>query len=213
MNKCLASVQACALRVGRLQSNGRTAAGVAGQYTTGQFTTVSVSAEVEEGDEINVKNACGGLCVSFKDCDRLKRLSLELELCVPDPELHEILIGGTVLTSGAATGYAYPQLNAAGCPNGVSLEIWTKHVDSGGAQDGQYPYLRWVFPRTYLQVGDKNFENDAMASGFSGFAVENPNWFDGPQNDWPVASNRVAQWLPVATLPPVSCGYSVALAS
>lgn len=212
-NDCLAQLQACAIRVARLEADGSPDPGASNLYTSDALVTLTVTPEIEEGDEFIVKNACGSACVNFKDCDRYKRFTLSMEICTPDPELHEILAGGTVLTSGAAVGYAVPALGASDCPNGFSLELWTKRIDSSGAQDADFPWARWVLPRAYLVLGERTFENGPLGNTFTGYAIENPNWLDGPLNDWPVASTRAIQWLPDTDIPEPSCGYDELVAS
>ena len=212
-NQCLAQVQACALRVTRLAADGSPIQGADNLYTTDSLTVLTVEPEITEGDEFEVKNACGAVCVNFKDCDRLKRLNLTLGLCIPDPELQELLVGGAVLTSGEAVGYAFPEIGAAACPDGVSIEVWAKRITASGALDATFPYERYVLPRTYWQHSTRTFENGPVVLELNGFAVENPEWLDGSENDWVVASDRVLQSLPVATLPDVACGYQVATAS
>ena len=207
MNSCLAQVQACAIRVARLEPNGVPDPGANNLYVSDALTILTVTPEIVEGDEVEVKNACGGVRVNYKDQDRIKRLNVELTLCVPDPELHELLAGGSVLSDGTARGYAYPQLNDSSVRNGVSIELWARQITSDGASDGTYPYAWWVLPRVYLTPGARTFENGAQLSPFTGFALENPNWFDGPANDWPEDSDRALQWIETDSVPTPSCGY------
>lgn len=206
-NDCARIVQACALRVTRLNSNGTIDAGADGSYVTDALTQLVVTPVITEGDEFETKNACGAVCVNVKDCDRLKRLDLTLGLCYPDPELMEILVGGTVLTDGTATGYAFPAIGEQTCPNGVGLEIWAKRYDSTGAVNNNYPYEWFVFPRTYWQHGARTHENGPLTIELTGFATENDNWVDGPANDFPVASDKVLQSIPTTDLPDIQCGY------
>lgn len=212
-NDCKPQLQACALRVARLDGAGVPNPGNSNLYVTTAFTTVGFSAEVAEGEEFEVKNACGEVCVSYKDCDRLKRLNMDIELCYPDPELTEMLVGGVRLVSGAATGYGFPRLNVADCPNGISIEIWAKRITTGGSLASPFPYAWWVFPKVFLQHNEDTFENGPHQPTFAGFAIENENWYNGPSNNWPVASDRVAQWMPTSTLPPDICGYQQLAAS
>lgn len=212
-NNCRRQVQACAIRVARLASDGSPIAGADNLYVSDALTQLVTDPELSEGDEFELKNACGEVCVNFKDCDRLKRLNITLGLCYPDPELQELLLGGTVLTSGDAVGYAYPELGAATCPNGVSIELWARRIDTAGAPDVDFPYEWYVLPRVYLFPGGRTFENGPITVETTGFAIENPEWFDGPENDWPVASDRVLQSIPTATIPEAACGYQVATAS
>lgn len=206
-NSCARQVFGCSLRVARLEANGVPDPGAGNLYVTDALTSLAVDPQIEEGDEHIVKNACGALCLNIKDCDRLKRLNLTLGLCYPDPELMELLAGGTVLTSGAAKGYAYPEIGTTACPNGVSVEVWAKRFDSGGAPESAFPYEWYVIPRAYFQHGRRTFENGPITVELTGFAIENENWFNGPLNNWPVASDRVMQSIPTVTLPTPACGY------
>jgi len=207
-NDCAREVFSCALRVARLEPNGVPDPGDDNLYVSDALTTLTVEPVIVEGEEIEVKNACGEVCVNVKDCDRLKRLDLTLGLCYPDPELLELLAGGSVLTSGDAVGYAFPELGSAGCPNGVSVELWAKRWEgTSGSQHATFPYSWYVLPKTFWQHSTRTFENGPVTVELSGFAVENENWFDGPLNDWPVASDRVMQSIPTATIPEAACGY------
>lgn len=212
-NDCLAQVQVCALRVGRLGSTGAPSVGASNIYVSDALVTLTVTPEIEEGDEFLQKNGCGSLCVNYKSHDQIKRLGVELTLCTPDPELHEILSGGTRLTNGAAVGWAIEPLSNSTAPNGVSLEFWTRRILDDGSSDSTYPYGWWAMPRVYVKPGAKTFENGAQLSVFSGFATENANWGNGPANDWPVPSIRSIQWIPTASIPTATCGYITSIAS
>lgn len=206
-NQCLPHVQACATRVTRLTSDGSPDIGANNLYVSDALVSFSATPEIEEGDEFIVKNACGSVCVNFKDCDRIKRLNVEMTICTPDPELTELLSGGVVLTSGARVGWGMPFLSDPDCPLGVSIELWSKQINSDGSVDPTYPYARWLFPKVFLTPGVRTFENGPLSNPFTGFALENSQWLDGPLNDWPVGSDRAMQWLPDTTLPTTSCGY------
>lgn len=212
-NDCRPQIQACAMRVARLYSTGVPAVGSQNHYVTDALVSLKWSTEIEDGEEIQVKNACGSLIVNSKDCDRLKWVNIELSLATPDPELSEILVGGTRLVDAGAIGYAFPALNLATCPNGVSIELWAKRVTAGGGLDATNPYAWWAIPRVYLNWNDATFENGAFQPTIQGFAVENENWSNGPLNDWPVASTRVMQWIPDNGIPTPSCGYRTTPAS
>jgi hypothetical protein len=206
-------VQACAIRVSRLESNGVPSPGADSLYVSDALTQLQVTPVISEGDEFEIKNACGEVCVNFKDCDRLKRLDLTLGFCYPDPELLELVAGGSLLTSGDAVGYAYPELGATSCPNGVSIELWARRIGTDGSSDADFPWEWYVLPRTYWQHSTRTFENGPITVELTGFATENENWFDGPLNDWPVGSDRVLQSIPSASIPDPACGYAELVAS
>src|SRR5262245_60243561 len=90
-----ASVQGVAIRVTRLNEDGSLIA--AESYTSKSFIRVSFTPEYEEGDEITEKNADGTVCVTFKAPDTLKRCTMEIAVCDPDPILSTLLSGGVLL--------------------------------------------------------------------------------------------------------------------
>lgn len=206
---CTPQVSACLIRVSRLDSSGTPVESATGSYVSDALTTLTVTPEIEEGEEFIVKNGCGIPCVNYKAPDTIKRLTVELTLCTPDPRLHEILSGGTVLTDGEAVGWAMPALAEEISPNGIAIELWAKRIGDDGSDDPDFPYARWLFPRVKLTPGARTFEFGPLSSPFTGNGYENPQFLNGPTNDWPVASSKAMQWIPVTEddLPDVSCDY------
>src|SRR3954468_18836588 len=99
-----ASVQGVAIRVTSLNLDGSLDA--AESYTSKSFIRVSFTPEYEEGDEITEKNADGTVCVTYKAPDTLKRVTMEVAVCDPDPVLSQLLSGGVLLAGdpdGAGT--------------------------------------------------------------------------------------------------------------
>lgn len=209
MNQCLPSIQVCALRVARLEANGVPDPGANNLYVTDKAASITVTPNYRAGQEFNLVTGCGQTLLDYQDDPRLRWWDVEGGLAVPDPQLHELLFGGVVLTDGDAVGWASPALLSAANPYGVSIEFWTKQVDENGDLDDQFPYLWWIMPKVKsLQPGAKNAENAAMNNPFTGGrAIQNPNWFDGPLNDWPVRSDRALEWIPTDVLPTAQCGY------
>ncbi len=212
-NTCRAQIQSCAMRVARLDNNGVPLPGASNLYVSSDFISLEMSAELNEGEEFEAKNACGRDLFNFKDCDRIKRLNISLTLGTPDPQLTELLVGGSVLNDAGDVGYAFPVLNAPLCRNGVSIELWARRITGGGSLDPNAPYAWWVFPKVLLTFNTATFENGPFQPAIEGYAVENENWNDGPLNDWPLDTDRVAQWLPTQSIPATQCGYQVLAAS
>ena len=98
-----ASVQGAAIRVTRLDSSGALLNGSLDSYTTSAFLRMSFTPEYEDGEEITEKAADGTVCVSYKAPDRLKRVTMELAICEPDPELTALLAGGVLLSRNEST--------------------------------------------------------------------------------------------------------------
>lgn len=210
---CFHTMQLCRLRVARLEANGVPDPGDKNLYVTDAQISLTLGLDITEGDEFEVKNGCGDVCFAFADVDRIKGLNLEIELCMADPELFVLLTGGDLLTVGAETvGYALPPVGETGSEAGCSLEAWTKNI-TGSDLDADYPYIRWVFPKTRWTFADKTFENGPITHSFTGKGYENSNWHDGPANDWDYTSDRLFQYAGDTALPAPVCGAQTLLVS
>lgn len=213
-NDCLPQVNACALRVTRLNALGVPVAGANNMYVSDALTTVAFAWDVTAGQVIEEANGCGAITLAFEAPSTLKRGNITITLLTPDPQLSELLSGGDVLTTGGAVGYAAPPL-AALTESPVSIEVWAKRI-RGGRVDPTFPYAWWVYPWvSYLRPADHTQDNAALKPAFEGQAFENTGWYNGPLNDWPLPnlSNRVYQWIPTATIPTAVCGYQAVAAS
>lgn len=72
-------------------------------------------------------------------------------------------------------------------------------------------YYRWVLPKVVLVPQTKTLEDAPSLSVFSGPALENSGWGNGPLNDWPAGavSGRILSWIRDASLPTVAVGYGI----
>ena len=196
-----ASVQGVAIRVTRLDASGALLTNPGDSYTTSAFLRVSFTPEYEEGDEIVEKSADGTVCVSYKAPDTLKRITMELAICEPDPELTALLSGGLLLrknfgsfatTDNKSVGWAAPGVGDDPAGNGVAIECWSFAV-AGGKRAATLPYFYWVFPYVKLrQSGDRVIENGLLANTFEGYGLGNNLFSTGPDGRWeyPVATER-----------------------
>lgn len=208
-NTCLASLQACRLRVARLTAGGSPEEGDDNLYVTDALIQVQSSPEIEAGDEITQKTGCGDICVQFKDIDRIKRVTLSMELCQLDAELIEMLTGATVLTSGGDTvGFAIPPFSAN--PGSVSVEAWSK-AWSGAEQetddDDNPVYFRWVWPSTTWTLGQHTLENGVLSVPLTGQGVENSNYGLGAEADLPGTFPGAEAVFRDINIPDANCGY------
>lgn len=207
-----ASIQGVSIRVTRLDANGNLLNGPGDSYTTSAFMRVSFTPEYEEGDEITEKSANGSVCVTYKSPDTLKRITMELAICEPDPELTSLISGGLLLRKNLGTfaspnnqsiGWAAPGVGDDPAGNGVSIEAWSWAIKDG-KKAGTLPYFHWVFPYAKLrQSGDRVIENGMLATTFEGYGLGNVNFQSGPDGRWefPVAAERPysyarASWAP-----------------
>jgi hypothetical protein len=193
-----ASVSGVAIRVTSLQSSGALVA--TESYTSKSFIRVSFTPEYEEGDEITEKNADGTVCVSFKAPDTLKRVTMEIAVCDPDPVLSSMLSGGVVLagdTPAAPLGWASAEVGEDPSGDGVAVEVWSRAIVDGKPANPN-PYFHWVFPYVKTRLsGDRVIENGLLANTYEGFGVGNSEFDFGPAGEdadtawrWPTVTNR-----------------------
>lgn len=120
-----ASVQAVGLRVARLDATSTPVVGANNAYVTKAFTRFSWTPEYQEGEEIQTVAADGTVCVYYKMPDTLKQVTWELEICNPQPEVTEIIAGGTLFVTGVAS--ASTVTNKALTTNVATLTTGTAH--------------------------------------------------------------------------------------
>lgn len=196
-----ASIQGVSIRVTRLDAAGNLLNGAGDSYTTSAFMRVSFTPEYEEGDEITEKSANGSVCVTYKSPDTLKRITMELAICEPDPELTNLISGGLLLRKNLGTlaspdnksiGWSSPAVGDDPAGNGVAIETWS-HAVKDGKRASTLPYFHWVFPYVKLrQSGDRVIENGLLANTFEGYGLGNVNFLDGIDDRWefPTAAER-----------------------
>lgn len=203
------SIAGTAIRVTRLQASGAIATGATASYVLQSFISVSFTPEYEDGDEFTQKDANGNVCVTYKSPDTLKRVSLQVAICNPDPEFTEITSGGLILATGEeSVGYASAEIGVNATPNGVGLEVWSKAIKNG-KPTATNPYWHWLFPYVVLRPsGDRVLENGLLANTFEGWGVGNLEFGDGPDSSWLFASatNRPYAYARAATAPSTT-GY------
>jgi hypothetical protein len=196
-----ASIQGVSIRVTRLDASGNLLNEPGDSYTTSAFMRLSFTPEYEEGDEITEKGANGAVCVTYKSPDTLKRITMELAICEPDPELTQLLSGGLLLRKNLGT-YASPDRKSVGwsspatgddpAGNGVAIETWS-HAIIDGKKASTLPYFHWVFPYAKLRLsGDRVIENGLLANTFEGYGLGNTAFSMGLDERWefPTATER-----------------------
>jgi hypothetical protein len=173
---------------------------------------LSFTPEYEEGDEITEKGADGTVCVTYKAPDTLKRITMEIAICEPDPELTQLMSGGLLLRKNLGT-YASPDRKSIGWSSpstgddpagyGVAIECWS-HAIIDGKKAATLPYFHWVFPYAKLRLsGDRVIENGLLANTFEGYGLGNTAFSSGLDERWefPTAAERPysyarADWAP-----------------
>ena len=207
-----ASIQGVSIRVTRLDASGNLLNEAGDSYTTSGFMRLSFTPEYEEGDEITEKGADGTVCVTYKAPDTLKRITMEIAICEPDPELTQLMSGGLLLRKNTGTfaspdrksiGWSSPSTGDDPAGYGVAIECWS-HAIIDGKKAATLPYFHWVFPYAKLRLsGDRVIENGLLANTFEGYGLGNTAFSSGLDERWefPTAAERPysyarADWAP-----------------
>jgi hypothetical protein len=211
------SVGGVAIRLTRLDANGNLVVGPSASYVTKKFVSLGYTPEYEDGEEFTTKAADGTVCASWKTPRTLKRVTLSIALCDPDPEFSEMIAGGTLLSAGGKTvGWKMPLVGVDATPNGVAIEVWSianvNGRQAGSTQNGG-GFWHFVFPYAQMQLsGERAIQNDMMATSFEGWAVGNNGFGDGPAAPvWPFATDAPAQQARTNAIP-AGTGYQAATA-
>lgn len=215
---CYATLDLCAIRVAQLLSTGAPDTGSEKGYQCDSMIRLGVGVELKAGRDLEHLNGCGKLIAAFKDPDRIKRLTLALDLALLDAELLDLLCGFDLFTSGGQTiGAQFPAVTGTD-QQPVCLEAWSKAMDADVQATPDFTsnaatYFHWVFPRATMQVANFELKNEFSVIPVTGFGEENDNiTVNGPYDDWPAAIvagggiTRVGGWFFDATLPANTCG-------
>jgi hypothetical protein len=215
VSECAGSIHVLAARATRLLADGTPDEGSTGSYVTENPMRVAVNPEIEQGEDRTQKNGADCPCLTYKVPDYVKRWNLELDNCRLEPGLFELLFGAEVIpgsTPGSIVGNILPS-GVANCDLstlGVALEFWTRAWD-GDRQNPDFPYIRWVIPKSIWQLGDHEFNAEFLTVSMTGFSENNPGFTD-PYGDAPAEydnpDGKVA-WYYDTAVPEGACGYAV----
>lgn len=149
---------------------------------TDGFVSVEYSANIEEAEEVLLKNAAGQICVLDTTCPELKWYELEMEFCRVDPDLLNIMTGNEVVVDGADESVGISIGTQVSCPEGFALEVWTGIAGTDGCGEGGVrPYGYFLIPWvTNAIIGDFSIENDAITLQVSARSDNGHDWGVGP---------------------------------
>jgi hypothetical protein len=178
---CFIPILGKRIRVTQLDSCGNVYDG-AQQISTDGFITVTLSSEVEDGNEIIVKKANGALCVNEKQADSFKRFTVEIDFCGVNPALLAMVTNAEpyVDSSGDTVGFTVPE---GEINKWFSLEIWTGMTGAACAPGADEASGYMLLPLVVAGVLDdvEIGGEDAITFSLTGGSTKGGNnWGDGP---------------------------------
>lgn len=183
---CGVALGLCALRLTKLESTGCMSASPDNSFVSTDIISLTVTPVVEAGADTTLTGGCDCTVASYRGTDKLKRFEFELSFPKFAPAAYNLLTGGDIFsTGGVPVGFVWPtELSCGDAQAAVAFEFWTKNWN-GDAQDVTYPWIHGVFPQTYWQLGQQQFQNDFAQPTWNGFSRKNDCWGDGPYGDGP----------------------------
>jgi hypothetical protein len=132
------------------------------------FISVKPNPTYEDGTEFVQKLASGLLCVNQKDQGQLKRVALDVLLCVLNPDIIVQLTGSRENFAGGVTGSGV-FFNDTVVSTHTSLELWQTVAGRNACVNGVQQYVYWVFAHTVnWQVGAWAVENATLQFNLKG---------------------------------------------
>jgi hypothetical protein len=182
--RCASYVRGRMLRVTRLDACGRVVYGDDSVVTSKGFVSVGYTANVDDGEEINVPNANGERCVYEPAVPTFLGYTIEITFCQVDPDLFAMMTGQRVVTDafGDVVGFTMDTAVSA-ADSAFAIEVWAGSPSTAGCAEGaqgNYGYILLPFLQGGI-VGDFTIENAEVTFTISNAATKDGNaWGVGP---------------------------------
>lgn len=210
MANCGVSFGLCAVRITLVDATGAVEGTTDNSYVTDKPLSISLTPNIETGNTFSVRNGCGCSVARFKGNDTFNWFEFAFATASLEPEMMAMMLGADTISDGAdVVGLAFPE--SVACDEdepAVALEFWSKHI-VGSGQDGTFPWVHWVFPKTIWQLSDNSFQEDATQPTVTGFSRTNALWGRGPYGDGPPDSQDISEggyWKTDVDPPTANCG-------
>lgn len=154
------------------------------QIVSSGFVTVSLSPQVEDGTDIQVRNASGALCVNERGNPSFSGFDVEIEFCEVNPSVITMTTNAEDYENyaGDIAGFTVPEGEITGM---FALELWTGIAGVACGDDGDeasgYMLLPMVAAGTLgdVEIGGE----DAITFTLSNSSTRGGNtWGVGPYN-------------------------------
>jgi hypothetical protein len=191
---CGVSFGICAVRLTRVDAAGNVIAGL-NSYVSDKPISVAVNPNIDTGNTFSSRSGCGCSIARFKARDIFNWFEFVFTQAALEPIMLAFLLGQEEILDGSdAVGINFSSV--VDCDDdipAVAFEFWTQHI-VGSGQDGEFPWIHWVFPRTIWQVGDNTFEEAISQPVVNGYSQTNLLWGHGPYGDGPPDNQDVTEF-------------------
>lgn len=211
--ECASTVEICAIRATRLETDGTVDYSSNNVYIVQDLIQLQVTPNIREGEEREMIGGCGGCVIASKtDDDNYRRFDLELQAGRLEPGFIEMMTGGvSVDGTDGPVGVMLGAKRACGIPQPiVAFEAWTKRWTADDEQDPVYPWWHWVWPATKWILGQNTLQGDFGPVVLTGKSRVNTSWAEGPFGDQAadLENNLLGIFGYPGDLPEATCDYS-----
>lgn len=177
-------VQGKMIRATLVDECGEVVTGSCAYATSRCFASVSMSDNVEAGEEIKVKAADGQYCVNQRSSPLLNWIDVTINLLQVDPELVAILTGAPVVYDGDGNAVGFQTTATTFATASFALEVWSgigkdPYGTPCSGEDTLYGYtlLPWLVEGS---TGEMVIENGAANLTITAITSNGTQWGEGP---------------------------------
>lgn len=184
VTRCASYVRGRVLRVTRLDACGRVVYGPDSVVTSAGFVSVAYTANIDDGEEINLPNANGDRCVYVPAKPSFLGYTAEITFCNVDPDLFAMMTGQRVVTDAFGDVVGFTMDTAVSSDDSAfALEVWAGSPTTTGCAEGATGNFGYIL-LPFLQggvVGDFTIENAEVTFTISNASTKDGNaWGVGP---------------------------------
>lgn len=169
------------MRWTRLDNCGRPICAVDSSYVTSCAASLNITANTDDGDEIEYKSSRGEICAYLQRCPIFKNFTVEAEVLFASPELIEIATNSNVVHdySGAVVGVDSGNVQC----QGFAFEAWINTLGQECAANAPGEWLYILIPWiTGGVLGDLEIADANTNFTLSGNTRSGGGWGTGPYN-------------------------------
>lgn len=181
-NRCYPLVRGRRTRATRLDACGNAVLGPNNAVISDGLISVALTANIREGETIEVTNANGEACVLDEACPQFVNYGVEVAFCGVNPHLYNIMSSQPLVMNGADVVGFRVNSKVKVCDAGFALELWTG-IPSDACEPGSgqaFGYMLLAFIRNGV-LGDVTWENAAINFTLSNAVTKDGSqWGNGP---------------------------------
>lgn len=143
--------------------------------------TVQYSPEVDEGEEVAVRDMTGDLCATDEPCPVLKWINVQITFCKVNPDLFGFMTDYPIVLDYKGDSVGNRVTGKISCDTSFSLEMWTKIPQAQCAPGEGQQFGYFITPCVSAGViGEFTIQNGELTMQINAKARMGAGWGRGP---------------------------------